>query len=89
MSKVCLILFSNVLPCTTMKDLSTVFRSGRSDCADSPLYSGTAREFPHPRMTATEMFAYYARTDGPGFGFTSNEVCHIIIIMGKALNYHA
>ncbi len=49
------------------------FRTGREDCADSP-YSDATLEFPSPTMTGEDMFGYYAREDGPGFGLSEAEV---------------
>ncbi len=62
-----------------MPDLTVTFRGGRADCDPATPYSdGNAnlaqRKFPAPTMTAEEIFAYYASTDGPGFGFDWEEV---------------
>ncbi len=54
------------------------FRTGRVDCGSS--HSTTDdHEFPEPTMTGDEMFAYYARTDWPGFGFTADEVSNALV----------
>ena len=51
------------------------FRTGRVDCSSSDAPETTdEHEFPEPTMTGDEIFAYYAQTDGPGFGFSSAEV---------------
>lgn len=66
--------------CDEMDEMTGLrFRTGRVDCgADGPfsddLEDMEQREFPNPNMSAEEVFAYYARTDGPGFDLTSDEV---------------
>ncbi len=67
-----------------MNFLDLTFRAGRVDCnSDSP-YSDDLdmeqREFPNPKMTAEEVFAYYARTEGPSFGLEWDEVGRRIAI---------
>ncbi len=60
------------------------FRTGRVDCGSS--HSTTDdHEFPEPTMTGDEMFAYYARTDGPGFGFTADEVSNTVVPLFMSL----
>ena len=62
-----------------MPELAHSFRAGRLDCqVDSP-YSDEneeleQREFPEPFWTAEAVFDYYARTEGPSFNLTWEEV---------------
>ncbi len=59
---------------TPVPDFTTLsFRTGRRDCPDSP-DTNDQREFPPWSMSGTEMLDYFAKTDGPGFGFTPKEV---------------